>query len=273
MHNIKLCYLGGSGGFILLHLLLLSDKFYCTFKDKNNGLQDIINKQWNVTNHLYWKQAENWPDNWLTQKNIVDRQKIYFFCNPTIEKISAFDGKIVLLYTDSKSHLELAYYKRAWIYEKLKNYSKFAYYKSFLRAWQDHYNNIKSSEWPMCYGPKKLEHVDQYIQQEVLSNPYTGQHLKFPSYSEFLKDTRMIPGLNQFTDNVKKLPNNVEVFQPVADFFQHADITFRLQDVINDISVLSVVTNSLPNQQQYDLRNKWMSLHTPELLDTIGIIT
>lgn len=270
MSNIKLCYFGGSGGFILLHLLLLSNKFSCVFPN-NATLNEVIEKQWNICNNLHWKQTEVWPLNTLTYKESIKNQKIYFFCNPKIEDVSKFDGKIIFLYTDALTQLKLAHYKRAFIYTDVELYSAVKYYKYFLQLWKHHYNNIKDPSWPVCYGPKKFKRLSQHIQQEMLLHDCTDKCLNFPEYSTYLQNSYMTPGFHSLNENLKELLDGTKVLDSVFDFAQYANVAVKLQDIINDISLLSNITNKAVTQQQTDLRNKWILLHPAEMLNQIGI--
>jgi hypothetical protein len=273
MPDIKLCYFGGSGGFILLHLLLLSKSFSCVFKDHIDlNLNDIIKKQWAVRDHVSWKQTEIWPANELTEK--IPGRKIYFFCNPDVEVVRQLDSITVFLYTDVLSHLKLAYYKRAYLFSKPKIHSYVQYYRKHLSLFRNHYNNIKDPRWPSCSGPKKLKCLDSQIQSEVLSDPYTATLLSFPRYTEYLKNLEKPLSVSEIQSsilNAKRLPDGTKVLNEVFDFFPHADITLKLQDVINDLSLLSKITNKTTNLQQIKLKNHWISLHPFDLLDDIGI--
>lgn len=267
--DIKLCYFGGSGGFIILHLLLLSKKFFCKFQT-DKPLSQIINDQWNITNPSQWKSTEHRPDRWRTQEHNTDLRKIYVFCNPTIQEVSEFAGQTVLLYTDAESQLELSFYKKANIYME-KKHSWAEYYRYFLKQWQAHYDNIKDPSWPKCQSPRKFCTLSRHIQSELLINQHTGQLLDIPKYADFLRDGRKIKELKSIVDNIKVLPNGKKVLNEVYDFFPFADISLNLQDTINDLDLLSEITGSPTNQDQENLRRRWVSLHTTQLLEKIGI--
>jgi hypothetical protein len=65
MNELSIGYSGGSGGFLLLHLLLLSDQYHVKFKD-NKTFDEAFEKQWKITNPNQWKSLETWPDNLQT---------------------------------------------------------------------------------------------------------------------------------------------------------------------------------------------------------------
>ena len=79
--DLSLFYFGGSGGFLLLHLLLMSGKFYAAGIDINN-----LEQQWNISDPSKWKDQEVWPKNLLTSRAVSDKTKLYFNCNDYIRK-------------------------------------------------------------------------------------------------------------------------------------------------------------------------------------------
>jgi len=141
-HKIyHLGYLGGSGGFILLHFLLLSDQY---FKNIFEGQQlvDVIDRQWNILDHKKWKHNEHWPNNYHSLDGAGELDRILFHCNPMMEdffhnqqltnfmhthkipfnkQVSRYLAgelacKHVWLYTDMHSQNQLAWYKQAYFY-------------------------------------------------------------------------------------------------------------------------------------------------------------
>jgi len=259
--DVKLCYFGGSGGFILLHLLLLSNQFYCRFATDNKSTTEIIKHQWNVSDPNKWKSTEIWPDNRGTQLAVTNKRKLFFFCSPTIEKISQFDGVTVFLYADAQTQISMAFYKKAYVY----CWNWFSFYRMRLQQWQQHYNNIKDVDWPSCTGPNGFRNLPDRIKQEVLTDPYTKQCLNIPNYHLYHSD------INHHLYHNKKLPNGDVVLTEVFNFFKHADVPIKLSNVISDLNVLSELTGVAVNQQQIDLRNHWISLHPAQLLHDAGI--
>jgi len=270
--DIKLCYFGGSGGFFLLHLLLYSRKFVCQF-DNTLNLDQIIEIQWNITNPHAWKSTEFWPNNLATKQLKTKKSKIYFFCNPIIDEVDKFPGKTVLLYTDKTSQIELSYFKRAFIFYNDNNYV--ADYRSQLRTWQQHYNNIKDPSWPKCYGPQSFKNLPHHIKEELWENPYTHQYLdikKFGLRGRTEQEQLTIYHKNK-CDSGLFLSNGTEVLPPVKNFYSFADTTIKLQNVVKDLNTLSTLTNLPVNQSQIDLKNKWISLHPIWLLEKIDLAT
>lgn len=108
--DMSLFYYGGSGGFLLLHLLLMSGKFYA------GGINiDKLEQQWNITDPRDWKSQETWPKNLETEKSVTSKTKLYFNCNNPDQWINK-DQTRVLIYVDLDMQLKLSQYKNAWCY-------------------------------------------------------------------------------------------------------------------------------------------------------------
>lgn len=110
--DLSLFYFGGSGGFLLLHLLLMSGKFYAAGVDINN-----LEQQWDIIDPAKWKDNEVWPNNAATTSAITDRTKLYFNCNDYTNWSNYTQNKL-LLYVDLDTQLKLAKYKNAWVYNQ-----------------------------------------------------------------------------------------------------------------------------------------------------------
>ena len=80
MKELTIQYAGGSGGFLLLHLVLLSGKYQCKFRS-DQVFDKFFKDQWNITDHARWKMGEVWPDNRATLESSIDN-KVYLICNP-----------------------------------------------------------------------------------------------------------------------------------------------------------------------------------------------
>lgn len=265
--DVKLCYFGGSGGFILLHLLLLSDQFHCSFAT-DKSTTEIIKHQWNVSDPDEWKSTEIWPDNLNTQSAVVNKRKLFLLCNPTIEEISQFTGATVFLYADAQTQVNMALYKRAHWFRRPDDWHWVPFYRKKLQQWRRHYNNIKDVDWPSCTGPNGFRNLPDRIRQEVLADPYTERCLNIASFNA----KHPVPSnINYLLRNNKKLPNGDVVLTKVFNFFKRADVSINLSNVISDLNVLSEITGVAVNQKQIDLRNHWISLHPTQLLHDAGI--
>lgn len=267
LKDISLYYFGGSGGFLLLHLLMLSDQFYCSFPTHNNvSFTEILKKQWDVKNHYDWKKSEIWPDNDVTFSSVTDKRKIYFYCNPTAETIRS-DTLNILLYTDIKTQLILSKYKNASYFLK---FSRYSYLKNKTKSWRAHYNALMAETWPKCNSIKHFNSLPEYIKTELLENPYTVFHLTIANNDQELIDEKF----NGYVLDNKVVSTGtnlvpVEVFDIMHYNYMHT--CYKLQDIINDINIINNITHVNLNINQQNLLKHWKSLHTKELLNSIGI--
>lgn len=148
MKDTTIMYQGGSGGFMLYYAMLSTGKF-TTGRDISDVAAEI-NKQF--PQHLKqdpdkWKETEIWPDNSLCKNDIADRPRLFLVCNPTFNCTddqfvrSIVDGtEIILLYTDLRTQLRLAYDKRAYWFTELSQQkfkhseTQIGYIKSILKS-------------------------------------------------------------------------------------------------------------------------------------------
>jgi len=267
-NDIKLCYFGGSGGHFLLHLLLLSDNFFCRFK-KDLTINQILDYQWNITDPTKWKSTEIWPANKLTKELETEKRKLYLFCNPSLPETSEYTGNTVLLYLDKASHIEMMRYKQANYFYVTQTFME--YYRTELSIWRQHYDNLKDPSWPNCTGPNGFKNLPQCIKDELLQNPYTFKYLNFDKWPP--RDP------NKVSDEIdcllsRKGPvmnDGTEVLPEVYDFSKFCDICINLRDVVNNPNQLSYITGNNINKKQLRLLNHWVSLHPSSLLKKIGI--
>lgn len=266
LKDISLYYFGGSGGFLLLHLLMLSDQFYCSFPPHNNvSFTEILKKQWDVKNHHDWKKSEIWPDNHVTFSSITDKRKIYFYCNPTAETIRP-DTLNILLYTDIKTQLILSKYKNASYFFK---FSRYAYLKNKIKLWRAHYNAIMAETWPKCNSIKHFNNLPEYIKTELLENPYTAVNLTIANNDQELVNdffNRLVLDNKTFLTETNDLVS-VDVF----NIMPYMHTCYKLQEIINDINIINNITHVNLNTNQQNLLKHWKSLHTKELLNSIGV--
>jgi hypothetical protein len=132
---------------------------------------------------------------------------------------------------------------------------KFSAYKELLKNWQNHYNNIKEQDWPACLSFRDIDKLPQYVQQEVLDNPYTDYYLNY-----------------QYIEPAKKYQDHwvIDLAIPVLD---NSDFVVRLQDLVNSNGSILSDLLAIPamNIRQLQFLQTWKQLHPPELLDKIGI--
>jgi hypothetical protein len=264
MQNINLHYSGGSGGFIALHLLLLTNQYFCSFAefvDDSNFLENlnfIIESQWSVTDISKWKNNEYWPNNQKTMEYDSKRCKIFFHCN---EFISIYPGKSLLIYTDLKSQNAL---------NKIKNsnwYINNAYTPRLI--WQKIYHDIKSKDWNSTVDlTTKFETLPDYQQMEVtkeiLKHSNTVSNTNINLTSAALEESVL--------SNYKVLENGIKVIPEVHKFYKTADYSVKLQDLINSNGKALLNLFGIEHSENHSkLIEKWKKIHPWDLLETIGI--
>jgi hypothetical protein len=165
----------------------------------------------------------------------------------------------MILYTDYRSQTLLAHYKKANWYHKKDQPScdlKFAAYRELLKNWRNHYNNIKIFHWPECPSFRDINKLPQSIQTQILNNEYTAYYLNY----QYCEPT------GTYCDQ--------QVLSDLLPLLNSADIVIRLQDLVNSNGAVLEEVLKIPsiNSRQLQLLADWKKLHTPELLDKIGII-
>ena len=252
-NNIHLGYFGASGGFLVLHLLLLSGEYSSSL---NDHLDTIIQQQWNIKNHLDWKDREVWPDN-----NFSDpadhRPKLFFHMNPDANHWKILSNRKLFLYTDLKSQLALSKYKRAFFYNKNNDLKTLDINYHFVQF----YNNIKDSSWPDCNSISDSFWLDNHIQQELN---------KYPDYKDFLSSSSWEHWMIIKSKNYSIGKDTV--YDKCIDIANNSNGIFKLQDIVNSNgSVLFDYLGIASNKKQIELIHHWKSLHTRNLLEQIGI--
>jgi hypothetical protein len=261
--NLNLFYSGGSGGFLLLHLLLLSGRYHVMFKN-DISMDTALHGQWKITDHDSWKKTETWPDNEKTFHSDSKLTKIYFYCNPESVwppghidyqgNFGEYSNYNIGLYTDYSSQVLLAKYKRALYFGKtdiIRN-QKFHALREISKSWQQHYNNIKDPSWPKCKSFRKINQLPTAVKQELMDDPYTQSFLDFEYHCDY---------------------QGQEVFLGILPFLQSADVTVKLQDLVNHTEHIlrEIFEIDHINDQQKNLVEHWKTLHTQEMLTTLGI--
>jgi hypothetical protein len=250
-------YRGGSGGFLLLHLLLLSDNFFCSFSEQKQ-FDQILKDQWNITDHKLWKQHEHWPDNFITANSNSSLNKILFECNPSVDDF-------------------------------------FRYNKLFQRFNQA-YLDVKEPSWPNITSFVDFDQLPQRIKSEVIdvldcenliqvalsgsthkksiwlyTDIHSQNELAFYKKASFYYQRPDREKIKNFADKSKKWQNTLVDIDAIY-FLNNSNIQIKLQDLVNDPKIL--ITHGLIdsiNQNQYRLLTRWKNLHPPELLKKIGI--
>lgn len=247
--DVYLGYRGGSGGFLLLHLLLCSGDYHVSFED-GMTFDDAIKIQWQITDTLCWKNNEVWPDPHETMLTTSPLSRIFYYCNPDIGKYFLPQKYIVDSYQrckdqswpdigDFESYLKLPKHIRdeceiqhglapliqryakhkkfVWLYTDIDSQHELAYYKKAHWYWQQ---------------PEKPKQIQ-------------------PEHGIY---------------------NNTPVEIEAVPFLQRCDIVLYLQDLIRNPNLL--VDKGLMqsvNSRQIQLIENWLSLHPLELLQKINL--
>lgn len=248
-------YRGGSGGFLLLHFLLLSEQYYTNVFD-NIDLSEVVAKQWNIVDHREWKKTEFWPNNFKSINGNSTLNKIAYFCNPTVEEF--FQKK------DSTD---------------------------MVSNW---YSNIKDHSWPAISSLNDLINLPKSIYDEMyttldcknmlkylteLNTKFVWLYTDFDSQNElayykkaYFYHNRPKKEKIQDFESHTELWNSISVDQHAVHFLNHSSIQIKLQDLVNTPELL--IDHGMidrVNQPQTDLLRRWKKLHPPEILKKIGI--
>lgn len=253
--DITLFYLGGSGGFFCLHLLLLTGKYQCVFQGKTQKLEDIMNHQWNISDIKNWKSNEIWPDNDVTLSADLDN-KIYFICNNQ-EKISNYPGKKIALYTDIKTQWVLSRDKTAYWFSDITEDKVIAAEKTdFVQA----YNVIKADSWPACNRIEDFNNLPEYIKIEC------NEKWKLNDTWD-LVDTTDQRILEKHQENMSNIYNGDLVYFELIDIMKNIqfDIVIKLQDLIRtNGEILFEQLGITGNDKCKEFVKKWVNLHSEE---------
>ena len=161
MQDTTIMYQGGSGGFLLFYYMLLSGE-YTTGLDMNN-IENYIKEQYHpklINDKTSWKiNSEYWPNNVECKNQLTDKPKLFLVCNPILSPYYVnkelqnivSDTKIILLYTDLRTQLRMAYNKQAYWFSKLcdhkfnrPRYTNKAFIRRILNSrvwWKDQFSD------------------------------------------------------------------------------------------------------------------------------------
>jgi hypothetical protein len=246
--DVHLNYAGGSGGFLALHLLLLS-KHYSN--ELNDRLDTVISRQWNIIDHSKWKHNEAWPDNNKTLSQ-PGSPKLFFYCHLPVPTWEQLYGIKLLIYTDLATQIALCDYKKAGSVIPAIDRDLNIHFNKF-------YNNVKDPAWPDCTDINQSKILPEHIQHELLTHA---------AYIEFVAATSWVQWFVN-TQQEHKIKNDI-VFPEVATLAKHSDLTIKLQDILNTNGRALLDPLGLPVlEQHFALIEKWKSLHSNEILSII----
>lgn len=274
MGDLKIGYSGGSGGFLLLHFLLLTNQYYAEF-DEQVRIDSLVDLQWSDKEMKDWKSTETFPNNYKTL--LANRSpKLYFFCNPfdfiswpfeeLAEKYVSWDSvstKSIVIYTDITSQLILAYNKKARWFLPKENHRQY--------VWAHHYNNIKADTWPNCATWQDISTLPVIIQQELF-NENNSYHTHASIANDIMLEEE---NKSKITWPNPALFDGVLVDDDIFPYLKECDYSIRLQDFVNTRGKSLVTLLNLPDvtNSQKNLIDKWIKLHDPTILRQIGINT
>lgn len=255
-HIYNIGYRGGSGGFLFLHFLLLSEQ-YCTDMFDNPDFSNVTAQHWNIIDHNRWKSTEVQPNNTKVLNSNSELDKIIFFCNPSQQE-----------FFQKKQQVDLA-----------------------IKC----YNDIADANWPVLHSLEDFINLPDRIYQEIHSTLEYKTMLQYlrnmvPTkslwlYTDFNSQNELAyykkayfyhnqptrDKIQDFEDRTE-LWNGVTVDQHSVYFLNHSNIQIKLQNLVNTPdSLIDYGLINKVNQAQCNLLNHWKSLHPPELLKKIGI--
>jgi hypothetical protein len=219
--DLTLCYNGGAGGFLLLHLIVLSGEYYYgipyfdKFKDPTYDLwrrwfEDLLKHQWKQRIMNTWKSGEIWADNTVTDKiSIPNKNKIYFWCGPERAPgqvdYGRPDRKYIYMYTDAKTQTRLILLKRASffskgvqerngirdfinVYKEMLHHSKFHNDTLLLREVHSH---VTSDKYDVLVNLKELVSNPEKILLEITGLPMNNEQCKLLDHWKKLHGKRI----------------------------------------------------------------------------------
>jgi hypothetical protein len=249
-------YRGASGGFLFLHFLLLSDRYYTDIFN-NVDFSDAVEQQWNISNPENWKATEFWPENFKSINDDSGLDRIAYFCNPTIQDF----------------------------FQKQKT----------LDIVAKCYDNVKDPSWPVLTSPADFVNLPTWIYDEIYQTLDCKNALCYLMGQANIKSVWLYTDINsqnelayykkayiyrnqpskekiQDLDDRTEIWNGISVDKDAMYFLNNSDIQIKLQDLVNvpDSLIDCGLINNV-NQKQYNLLKLWKSLHSPEILQKIGI--
>jgi hypothetical protein len=191
--DVTILYQGGSGGFALFYYLLLSGRYHTGLE--YNSVQELIDLQFpdRLSTHPFeWKHKEFWPDNQKC-KLTKPSPRLLLICNPLWTDgmmqqnlaTSAGTHKI-LLYTNFKLQLRMAWEKQAYWFTKISKQAFRApeepkqYLRQIIRTQVDNLDpQIQRIE--KLFQPTQKVELTQFIQSKMLTgfDPSNSAQLEF----------------------------------------------------------------------------------------------
>jgi hypothetical protein len=239
---------------------------YSTIFDSADSLATIIDKQWNISDHLSWKKTEIPPNNNQLLNTDLLTPKLYLLCNPdrNHNEWENYDAKSLILYTDLPSQLILAKYKSANWYRTLYDTKK---------QWDLFYNSVKGADWPPCSDYYNMIYLPDWVQKELIEFGVGNFYHFYPVVPDPPTVCRSSLDPPTVIDN-SIMFGNTPILDTMYSLLTSAEYTIKLQDLVNTNGNILVELLSIPpiNEQQHNLLSHWRRLHTKEILEKIGIV-
>lgn len=248
MQDTTLVYSGGSGGFLMLHLMMLSGWNARFFKDFT--MDELLQQQWNIKEIHAWKKSEIWPVNDKTIQ--APNPRLFFMCEPVYYDIKKYTNNYVVIYTDIQSQLALCRAKKAlWFVNPKDNIEEIEY----QRLKQSHYESVRDPSWPVSVDDASAVHLAEMHQDE-----YWQKLESAGSWDGFL---------------VTQSPwyQGRQVLNDIVPWLENAQHSILLQDLVNNPREQFAKLGAVYTDRHQQLIDHWRSLHPPELLQRIGIST
>jgi len=244
--DIILFYNGGSGGFLMLHCLLLTQHFYNPFL---MPLYKIIQKQWNISSNLaLWKKTEVWPDNNNTLLAKTDKLKVYFECGKSADYIKNKykDCYKIVIYADDFLLYKLTELKKCNVFYNNQHSTK----SICDKQWQTFYLDVKDKTWPDCNTFNEFYSLPVHIKDELIL---------------------VYNVLKQFQNiDVCAMKNLSNVFDITKEYVRIADYAFNLKDVVkSEFRNVTTAFDLIYNKQHKELVNHWLNLHPQHIKNLI----
>ena len=246
--HINLFYFGASGGFLCLHLLLLTNQYNCIFKGPTQNFDDVFSKQWDISEIGEWKNSETWPDNYRTLRSNFDN-KIFFHCCD-VKNFGKFQGRKVVVYTDSSTQWQMAKSKNAYWFNTANT--------DFDLEFSNVYNVVKGDSWPACNQMANFANLPAHIKQELIlkfnfAEKWDFQSSRRNSPAESDIKTSIFNGNIVASDLVELLANT------------DVDIVVKYQDLIRtNGDILFDQLGIRGDQRCKDFVEMYVALHTPD---------
>jgi hypothetical protein len=255
--DVNLFYYGASGGFLCLHLLLLTGSYRCKFMGDEQNFENIFAKQWQIKNIEKWKSHETWPDNDATLEADLPN-KVFYICND-VDKLSLYPGKLIVLYTDIETQWILSKTKHAyWFVDR----TPADLFKEINDNFTEYYDKVKGFDWPGCDNINEFQNLPERIKTECREIWKFDKRWPIDDPTD---ENLLINYRNNFTTHYKDIPVYDKLKKEID--IDNVDIAIKLQDlIITNGNILFDRLGIDGNSKCKDFIDFWLSKHSAEQL-------